>query len=99
MNGALGIFRRQGEWWKRVALFSASAPSFADLTSDRVAGPRTASSGGVPMLPGYVSGVPDGRCVEGKSATDGLPGLVSCGTQGEGTFEQSLGDRDEHRGT
>jgi len=99
MNGALGIFRRQGEWWQRVALLSASAPSFADVTSDRGPAPVTASSSGsVPVFPSYVSGVPDARCVQGKSATDGLPGLVACGTKGEGTFEQALGDRDEHGG-
>ncbi len=109
MEAALGIFRREGESFRRIALMTAGAPSFADTMSDLAAASvPEVNVGGVdllaaaakaPDLPKYVSAVPDAKCLVGKAATEGVAGLASCGTRGEGTVEQALGSLDERLGT
>ncbi len=101
LNGALGIFRRNGPRFERIALLSASAPSFR-TANDSVAPtpleglPATRAS--APGLPAYVSGVPDPQCLISGSGTQGVAGLAACGTTGEGTAEQALGSLDERLG-
>ncbi len=109
MDAALGIFRRDGASFKRVALLSASVPSFVDTMSDMAAASvPEVNVGGVdllsaaaklPELPKYVSAVPDPACLAGKVGAEGVAGLASCGLKGEGTVEQALGSLDERLGS
>jgi hypothetical protein len=93
LGGALGVFRREGEWFKRIALLSATVPASADVTSDvdRVATARTEAT----VLPKHISAVPDPKCVPAKATPEGL---AACGTKGEGTVEQARGGLDERLG-
>ena len=102
LDAVLGIFRRQGGSFRRIALLSAGVPSFA-TRAHRAASPNAAPPAPAEVaphaLPGYVSAVPDPACVAGKVATDGVGALAPCGSRGEGTVEQALGGLDEHRST
>jgi hypothetical protein len=104
MNGSLGIFRRKGDRFERIARLSASVPSFEVASSRGVAtelddaGVDSLSPPRVRSLPTYVSGVPDPKCLTGKTAAEGVAGLAACGPTGEGTVEQALGSFDERLG-
>jgi hypothetical protein len=109
VTGALGIFKRDGDVFHRVATLSASAPSATDLASDtailRLEAPPEPKMGGVDLasgehtpliLPSHLSAVPDARCLLGKAGRKGVSGLQSCSPKGEGTADQAS-DGDERR--
>ena len=101
MNAAVGIFRRKGESFERVALLTASAPTFGASRHEAVVEREGGEPGEdvvVRTLPGHVSGVPDPACLAGRAPADGVAGLVTCGIMAEGTVEQSFGSRDERGG-
>jgi hypothetical protein len=111
VEGALGIFRREGAVLKKVATVTASVPGIADSLSDAAAMTAAAATnvqvGGVDALtmvntaselPKHVSGVPDPTCLKERVGTEGSSALASCLGKGEGTAEQALGGIDERMG-
>jgi hypothetical protein len=111
VTGELGIFKRDGDVFRRVATLSASAPTAQDLANDaaiqRLVAPPEPKVGGVDLasggrasgiLPSHVSAVPDARCLLGKVGHKGVSGLQSCSPKGDGTADQAMGDVDERLG-
>jgi len=92
VSGSLGIFKREGASFRRVAQLNASVPSFVDLATDTATMTAAAATNSVKIggmdalsaistareLPKYVSAVPDVSCLAGKAALEGLAGLASC---------------------
>ncbi|MFO0679948.1 MAG: hypothetical protein U0169_25720 [Polyangiaceae bacterium] len=108
VGASLAIFRRDGSTFRRIALLSASVPTYLDRATDmaaskmpdtRVAGIDVADAAKLASSPAtYVSAVPDAKCLANKLGTDGVSTLPSCATKGESTSEQTLGRVDERLG-
>lgn len=103
LNAAVGIFRRKGDSFERIALLTASAPTFGASHHEAPSSPEGLEAGAgedaaARILPGYLSGVPEPACLVGRAPAEGVAGLVTCGIMAEGTAEQALGSRDERGG-
>ncbi len=92
LEGAMGIFRREGDGFVLVESVSASVPSMIDLATDATAGAipdidpsQLLSAGGavkaaakVLKLPDYISAIPNAACALKREVSDGVPTLGNC---------------------
>ena len=75
MDGVLGVFRKHGDAFERIALLKASVPSF---TEPNAPDPRQIEMAAATVVPRYVSAIPDSACVAGKHPVDGVAALGAC---------------------
>ena len=107
LDGAIGIFKREGDQLRLVQTLDAHVPSLVDMATDATAGSipdvnlsfdgktLLSTAAKAAKLPAWVSALPDAKCALAHAGVDVAPELASCAKEGKASAALAASSIDE----